>query len=147
MPHSYLVHAHSRSSPGPIFGALLRAATWPVWSPVDAADIEGGGDPAAPQQVGDIRIFRTGRVRSRERISGLVPDRRFAYENLGGPFRFYDGVISLSPSSGGGTDIAWTATFEPKIPFTGGFWEWFLGRHMQRMATGLAAYAEHRIRQ
>jgi hypothetical protein len=32
----------------------------------------------------------------------------------------------------------------PKLPGTGWFWAWYLGRFVQRMADGLAGYAiEH----
>nr|WP_245653155.1 SRPBCC family protein [Herbidospora sakaeratensis] len=92
------------------------------------------------QDAGDTRILRTGRSVSRERIVELIDDRRFVYDNLGGPFRSYRGTVDLAPASGGGTHITWSAVFVPKIPFLGGFWTWYLTRFMQRMADGLAAY-------
>ncbi|HEX7660472.1 MAG TPA: SRPBCC family protein [Pseudonocardiaceae bacterium] len=141
MPYSYVVRSHSQAGPDAVFALLVRAATWPSWSPIDAAEVEGGADPAGEQQVGDIRVFRTGRAISRERITGLIADRRFAYENLGGPFKSYDAIIELAEAPRGGTDITWTATFEPKLPLSGAFWRWYLTRFMQRMANGLARYA------
>ncbi|MCO5969032.1 SRPBCC family protein [Actinoallomurus soli] len=141
MPYSYRVTSHSPANPDVVFTALVRAATWPSWSPIDAAEIEGGGDPAGRQQVGDTRIFRTGRAVSRERIVELVTDRRFGYENVSGPFRSYRGTVELAAAPQGGTDITWSATFEPKLRPSGPFWRWYLTRFMQRMADGLASYA------
>ncbi|NSC19959.1 SRPBCC family protein [Streptomyces albus subsp. chlorinus] len=141
MPYSYTVTAHSPAGPEAVYAALVRAATWPSWSPIDAAEIEGGGDPGERQDVGDVRVFRTGRAVSRERIVELVPDQRFGYENMGGPFRSYLGSVLLTEGPRGGTDITWAADFEPKLRFSGPFWRWYLTRFMQRMVDGLAAYA------
>jgi hypothetical protein len=140
VPYSYTVRAHSPSPPSALYGALVRAATWPSWSPIDAACVDAGSDPDSPQRIGDVRIFRTGRAISRERITELVPDRRFVYDNLGGPFRSYRGVVGLEPAPGGGTTITWTGTFAPRLPLTGGLLRWYLTRFMQRMADGLAGY-------
>ncbi|GAA2068938.1 SRPBCC family protein [Streptomyces albiaxialis] len=142
MPYSYAVTARSRAHPATVFSTLLRASTWPSWSPIDAAGLEDGGDPGTPQGVGDTRVFRTGRTVSRERIVDLAENRRFGYENVGGPFRSYQGTIALAETPEGGTDIIWTAVFEPKLPLSGPLWRWYLTRFMQRMADGLAAYAE-----
>ena len=141
MPHSYVVNSHSRANPGAVFSVLTRGITWPLWSPIDAVEIESDGDPQGPQQVGDTRVFRTGRAISREPIVELIADRRFAYENTGGPFRYYRGVVELTEAPQGGTDIAWSADFEPKLPLSGPFWRWYLTRFMQRMADGLAEFA------
>jgi hypothetical protein len=141
VPYTYRVTSHSPATPDAVFAALVRAATWPSWSPIDAAELEGGGDPDGRQQVGDTRIFRTGRAVSRERIVELVPDRRFGYENVSGQFRSYRGTVELAAAPQGGTDITWSAIFEPKVRLSGPFWRWFLTRFMQRMADGLASYA------
>ena len=78
---------------------------------------------------------------NRERIVEMVDDRRFGYENPNPPFRTYRGLVELTTASQGGTDITWSATFEPKLRWTGPFWTWFLTRFMRRMARGLAEYA------
>ncbi|WP_049560923.1 SRPBCC family protein [Nonomuraea sp. SBT364] len=138
MPYSYRVTARSQAAPGAVYAALVRAATWPSWSPIDSADVDG--DPEV-QRIGDTRIFRTGRSVSRERIVDLVTDRRFVYDNEGGPFRSYRGTVDLAPAPAGGTDITWSAVFDPRLPLSGGFWRWYLTRFMRRMADGLAEYA------
>lgn len=131
----------SQASPDTVYALLISAGTWPSWSPISAAEVEGDGDPDGQQGVGDTRVFRTGRAVSRERITGLVAGRRFSYENASGPFRCYHGVIELAEPPQGGTSITWSASFEPKLPFSGPFWRWYLSRFMQRMADGLARYA------
>lgn len=141
MLYTYVVTSHSRAEPDAVYAALTRAATWPLWSPIDAAEIADGSDPEGRQEVGDTRVFRTGRVISREKIVELVADRRFVYENVSGPFRFYRGTVELAAASQGGTGITWSGSFEPKLRFSGRFWRWYLTRFMQRMADGLAAYA------
>ncbi len=141
MPYAYVVTSHSSANSDAVFTVLVHAATWPSWSPIDAVEIEGG-DTERPQQVGDTRVFRTGRATSRERIVELVTGRRFGYENASGPFRSYRGTVELSEAPQGGTDITWSAVFEPKLRLSGPFWRWYLTRFMQKMADGLAAYAE-----
>ncbi|MFE7117390.1 SRPBCC family protein [Streptomyces sp. NPDC057654] len=148
-PCTYSVTAHSPAKPPAVFGVLVDAATWPTWSAIDAVEVEPGSGspegpagPAVPQQVGDTRVFRTGKTIARERIVELVADRRFVYENESGPFRSYRGTVELAESPQGGTDITWSAVFEPKPRLSGPFWRWYLTRFMQRMVSGLAAYAD-----
>lgn len=135
------VNSSSKADPGAVYALLSRPGTWPSWSPVDSVEIEGGGHPADPQQVGDVRVVRIGRVVSRERITVLVPALRFGYEIEGGPFRSYHGVVQLEVAPDGGTDITWSAAFEPKLPFSGPFMRRYLTRFLQQMADGLAAAA------
>ncbi|WP_051852308.1 SRPBCC family protein [Streptomyces aureocirculatus] len=117
MSYTYTVTAHSQASPAAVFDALLRPGTWPSWSPIEAAEVEGDGDPGDRQEVGDVRIFRIGGNAAREHITGLVPDRKFHYENPGKPFRSYHGTVELSEAPRGGTDITWRAdTVWPRTP-------------------------------
>ncbi|MEU7872633.1 SRPBCC family protein [Dactylosporangium sp. NPDC049140] len=142
MPNSYRVSARSAAAPDAVYRLLLSAGTWPLWSPIDAAEVENGTDPGRLARVGDTRIFRTGRAVSRERVVELVTDRRFGYEIVGGrTFRSYRGLVELASDGRGGTTVTWSATFQPAVRFTGPFWEWFLTRFMRRMAAGLAAHA------
>jgi hypothetical protein len=136
-----MVSSRSKASRGAVYALLVRSGTWPSWSPIDSVEIEGGGDPAGQQQIGDIRVFRIGRMASRERITGLLPGLRFAYEIEGGPFRSYRGVVGLEAAPQGGTDITWSVAFEPGLPFSGPLWRWYLTRFLQRMADGLAVTA------
>ena len=142
--NSYRVTAISDAPPEIVFDVLLHGATWPDWSPIDGFSLEGGGDPAGPQGIGDVRLFRTGRVISREPITALTHARRIAYVNTSPPWRRYRGLIELAPVESGGTVVTWSAEFTPRFPGTGWFWRLFLRRFMQRMANGLAAYADGR---
>ncbi|MDT0466649.1 SRPBCC family protein [Streptomyces gibsoniae] len=142
MTFTYSVTARSRANPDAVYAALVRAGTWPLWSPIDAVEVEVG-DPGDPQRAGDTRVFRTGRAVSHERIVELITDRRFVYENVNGPFRFYRGSVELAQRREGGTDIVWSAQFAPKLPLSGPFWRWYLTRFMRRMVEGLASHAEH----
>ena len=141
MPVNIAVTSQSQAKPAAVFSVLLQVGTWPSWTKISSAELEGGGDPAGRQQVGDVRIFRTGGVASRERIVELVEDRKFVYDNAASPFKSYRGTIELSETPDGGTGVAWSATMEPKMPFTGAFWRWYLTRFLQGIANGLAAYA------
>lgn len=138
--HTSAVNSSSKAGPEAVYALLARSGTWPSWSPVDSVEIEGG-DPAVPQQVGDVRVVRIGRVVSRERITVMVPALRFGYEIEGGPFRSYHGVVQLEAAPDGGTNITWSAEFEPKLPLSGRFMRRYLTRFLQQMADGLAAAA------
>jgi polyketide cyclase/dehydrase/lipid transport protein len=140
--NSYRVTATSDASAETVFAVLLRGATWPSWSPIDEFSLEGDGDPAGPQGIGDVRVFRTGSTVSREPITELTHARRIAYVNTSPPWRRYRGLIELAPTEAGGTVITWSAEFTPLLRGTGWFWRLFLRRFMQRMANGLAAYAD-----
>ncbi|WP_326560706.1 SRPBCC family protein [Micromonospora sp. NBC_01796] len=133
--------------------ALLRAgATWPTWSGLDSFELEravppvdgngaGDGGPGAHEEVGAIRVFRTGPMTSREEIVELVSARRLSYVLLSGlPLRDYRADVDLTPTLEG-TTIRWHSTFEAKVPGTGWFYRLFLGRFIRQTAEGLAAYA------
>jgi hypothetical protein len=138
----YEVNAHSAARAHVVFTLLATGVTWPTWSPIDTAEIlNDEGDAEGAEGVGTTRVFRTGRNVSREKVEELVPDRRLGYVMVGGPLRDYRGDVSLSPAADGGTDICWRATFSPKIPGTGWFWQLFLSRYMRRFVDGLAAHA------
>ncbi|MET7877619.1 SRPBCC family protein [Micromonospora profundi] len=141
MPHRYSINARSDAAPTAVYDALLRAGSWPLWSPIDSVTLADGRDPWDRGRVGDVRLFRTGRALSRESIEELEPDRRFVYINPSGPFRSYRGQIELIPD-GSGTRISWQAEFETNIRLLGPFMRLYLLRFMRRMAWGLATYAE-----
>jgi Polyketide cyclase / dehydrase and lipid transport len=130
----YEVSARSAAPAEIIYALLLTPGTWPAWSPVDAAEVEEG-DPDVPQEAGAVRVFRTGRTVSRERITALTPGRRMEYG--GGALRDYRAAVELTPLPDGGTRIDWSGTFRGNP-----LWKAFLTWHMGRMARGLAAYAE-----
>jgi hypothetical protein len=117
--------------------ALLRdGASWPRWSPLGSFELvrEGEGEP---EGLGAIRLFRTGGIRSYEKIVALEPGRRFGYAlDHGLPLRDYVAYVDLSPVDGG-TEIHWHSTFTAKIPGTGWFYRRFLGRFVGQVVAGL----------
>lgn len=137
----YVVTAQSRARPAEVFEALVHAGTWPSWSPADSAEIEGGGDPAGLQRIGDTRILRTGRAVSRARVTALVADARLDYENVDAWFHSHLCRVELAEIELGGTHITWAGAFDPRLPLSGPLWRWHLRRSMQRMVDGLAAYS------
>ncbi|WIY01802.1 SRPBCC family protein [Amycolatopsis mongoliensis] len=117
--------------------ALLRdGASWPRWSPLGSFELVREGEDE-PEGLGAIRLFRTGRIRSYEKIVALEPGRRFGYAlDHGLPLRDYVAYVDLSPCDGG-TEIHWHSTFTAKIPGTGWFYRRFLGRFIGRVVAGL----------
>lgn len=121
--------------------ALLRdGASWPEWSPLGSFELVRPGEDE-PEGLGAIRLFRTGRVRSYEKIVALEPGRRFGYAlDHGLPLRDYVAYVDLSPVDGG-TEIHWHSTFTAKIPGTGWFYRRFLRAFIGRVVAGLAEAA------
>ncbi|WP_121162530.1 SRPBCC family protein [Micromonospora pisi] len=146
------VHAVSRGSAQTVYELLRAGETWPTWSglgsftleqpsPMPDRDGVAASGVGADQAVGAIRLFRTGPLRSREQIVELVPGRRLSYVLLSGlPLRDYRADVDLTPTSGG-TEIRWRSTFAAKVPGTGWFYRWFLGRFLDQTVRGLAGYA------
>jgi hypothetical protein len=132
------VHARTAAPADAVYALLRDGASWPTWSPLGSFELVGEGQDE-PEGLGAIRLFKTGGVRSYEKIVALEPGRRFGYAlEHGLPLRDYVAYVDLSPR-GGGTDIHWHSTFTPKIPGTGWFYRWFLGSFIKRVAGGLAA--------
>lgn len=150
MTRSYDVSARTSADAATVYGLLTMGASWPLWSPIDAFELEQPADtrdPAlqdGPQVVGDVRLFRTGRNVSRERVVALVPDRELHYELLSGGYgllRDYRGSVVLAPDALTGTTIRWRATYTVPVPLVGGPFARYLGSFQQRMVDGLAAHA------
>lgn len=130
----------SAAPPAAVYGLLVDGATWPTWSGHDAAEVvergEGDGDG-----VGAVRVLHRGRMRSRERIVELVPERRLGYVLLAGlPLRDYRANVDLTPERGG-TAIRWSSDFAAKVPGTGAIFRLALTKFMTAATEGLAARA------
>ena len=142
---SYDVSASCRADPSRVFGLLVDGSTWPEWSPIDSYDAEPKAGAIAPAaHAGTVRVFRTGRNVSRERVVELVPDRRLTYEMLSGSslLQDYRGQIDVSPESGGGTRIRWRAAWRSPVPGVGWLMQRYLRGFQQRMVDGLASHAD-----
>jgi hypothetical protein len=122
-----------------VYALLADGATWPEWSLIDSFELLEPG-AGVPEGLGAVRLFTTGRHKSRERVVICRPGEAFAYElERGLPLRDYRAVITLTPGAHGGTTINWRSTFRAKVPGTGGIYRRELGKFIRRTVEGLAA--------
>ncbi|WP_129670129.1 SRPBCC family protein [Phytoactinopolyspora endophytica] len=123
-----------------VYALLREGAGWPSWSPIERFElvresVDGG------EGVGAVRLFRTGRIRSVERIVELVPDRRLSYVlEKGLAVRGYRADIDLSEDVSG-TSIRWHSTFRSKMPGMGGLYRRTLTTFIRKCAEGLAEHS------
>ncbi|HEX4126587.1 MAG TPA: SRPBCC family protein [Acidimicrobiales bacterium] len=130
--------ATTGADPASVYALLADGSTWPEWSPIGAFElIEPGA--GTPEGLGAVRLFTTGRHKSREQVVTCEPGLAFAYVLQAGlPLRDYKAVVTLTPAAGG-TSINWYSTFRPKVPGTGRLYRRELGRFIKRTVEGLAA--------
>jgi uncharacterized protein YndB with AHSA1/START domain len=128
------------ADPATVFRLLADGSTWPDWSPLGSFQLLEAGD-GSPEGVGAVRLFTTGRIRSRERVVESRPDEVFSYVlEKGLAVRDYRAVITLTPS-GPGTTVHWCSTFRAKVPGTGGIYRRQLGKFIKETVDGLATAA------
>jgi hypothetical protein len=136
---SYDVRAISSAPPSAVWSALLDSASWTTWAPMD--ELVTAKSTGGLAQVGTLRTFRTGSVVATERVTSLEPLRRMDYEGVENPqLRDYQASIELEQTPAGGTAIHWYGRYRTR-PSLGLLMRWYLPRFMQKMASGLAAYA------
>ena len=120
---------------------LGDGSTWPDWSPLGSFQLLEAGD-GSPEGVGAVRLFTTGRVKSRERVVERRPDEVFSYVlEKGLALRDYRAVITLTPSGLGAPRSHWRSTFRAKVPGTGGIYRRQLGKFIKQTVDGLATAA------
>jgi Polyketide cyclase / dehydrase and lipid transport len=131
----------SGADPATVYALLADGSTWPEWSPIDAFTlIEPGA--GTPEGLGAVRLFTTGRHRSRERVVECRPGEVFSYVLESGlPVRDYKAAITLAPTAGG-TSINWHSTFRPKVPGSGWLYRRELGKFIKQTVDGLAVAAD-----
>lgn len=126
--------------PEMVYGLLADGSTWPSWSPIGRFELLESGERVGDQPEGRnaVRLFTTGRSKSRERVVETRPNEVFSYTvEHGLPLRDYTAVINLSPN-GAGTSITWRSTFFATRPATGWIYRILLGRFIGRTVQGLA---------
>jgi hypothetical protein len=129
------------ADPASVYALLADGSTWPEWSPIGSFELIAPGS-GTPEGLGAVRLFTSGRHRSRERVVTCEPGQVFAYElEAGLPLREYRAVVTLT-SSPKGTAINWRSTFRPKVPGTGWLYRRELGKFIGRTVEGLAAAAD-----
>ena len=132
--------AISRANPSAVFSLLKDSAGWPRWSMFTSSGLERAGH-SDPEGLGAIKTFSTHVTKTREQVTELIPDRKLGYVLLSGfPFRNYHGNVVLT-STGAGTRIDWTATFQCRYG-TGWFWRRLMNRVLSDLSKQLAAAAD-----
>jgi hypothetical protein len=136
--------ATTTGDPDTVYDLLADGSTWPTWSPLGSFELLAPGD-GTPEGLGAVRLFTTGRHKSRERVVERRPGRSFAYVlEAGLALRDYKAVITLVPNADRGTTVNWRSTFTAKVPGTGGMYRRQLGAFIEQCVQGLAAAAgEH----
>jgi hypothetical protein len=133
-------------APDAVYDLLADGSTWPTWSPIGSFELLAPGD-GNPEGFGAIRLFTTGRHKSRERVVERHPGRSFAYVlEAGLALRDYKAVVTLAPNADGGTTINWRSTFTAKVPGTGGIYRRQLGAFIEQCVQGLALAAGEQAR-
>ena len=131
----------STADPAAVFALLADGSTWPEWSPLGSFQLLEPGD-GPPEGLGAVRLFTTGRVKSRERVVERRPNEIFSYAlEKGLALRDYVAVITLTPTDQGGTTIRWRSTFWAKVPGTGDLYRRQLGKFIEQTVDGLAVAA------
>ncbi len=132
--------AASTADPPAVYALLADGSTWPDWSPLGTFALIEPGD-GSPEGVGAVRLFVTGRHKSRERVVHRRPGEAFAYVlEEGLPLRDYRADVTLTPADPG-TLIRWRSTFRAKVPGTGWLYRRELGKFIGRTVDGLARAA------
>jgi Polyketide cyclase / dehydrase and lipid transport len=134
------------ADPASVYALLADGSTWPEWSPIGSFELIDPG-AGSPEGLGAVRLFTTGRHKSRERVVTCRPGEVFAYElEKGLPLQGYRAVITLTPAPPGttmtGTTINWRSTFRPKVPGSGWIYRRELGKFIKRTVEGLATAAD-----
>ena len=137
---SFSVEARSAASPAAIYALLSDGATWPTWSPFQAFELEREGE-AGGESKGAIRVLTSGRIRNREELTELSPDRLFGYSSLSGlPIRDHQASVRLEPVADGAL-ITWQERFETTWPGSAWYLARSLRKFVQACADGLAIHA------
>jgi len=133
--------ATTEADAGTVYELLADGSTWPEWSPIDSFELLEPG-AGAPEGLGAVRRFTTGRIHSTERVVELRPGEQLSYVLLSGlAVRNYRADITVAPGPGG-TTITWHSGFRSKMPGTGGLYRRSLSKFIGRCAEGLARASE-----
>ena len=134
--------ATTKADPMAVYALLADGSTWPEWSPIGAFQLLHPGD-GSPEGLGAVRLFTTGRHRSRERVVDCRPGECFSYVlEAGLAVRDYRAVVTLTPVDDGTTSINWRSTFRAKVPGSGWLYRRQLGAFVRDTLDGLASAAD-----
>lgn len=112
--------ARSAAPPERVFALLAAGDRWQEWAGllVPRSRWQVPGEPVGG--VGAVRRLGIGPLVSLERVVEHEPPRRLAYVvDSRAPYRDYRAVVELAPDGRGGTEVTWSASFQPRLPGTG----------------------------
>jgi len=141
--YSFATEATSSAPPDVVFAVLADATRWKDWAGwfIRESSWEREGTPP-PGGIAAIKRLGAKPIYSREETVDYDPPKHYAYSILSGqPVKAYRADVDLTPVDGG-THIRWAFRFEPKVPGTGAFMRFYLGRIVAGLARRLAAQAE-----
>ena len=123
--------ATTGADPAAVYALLADGSTWPEWSPLGSFDLVEPGD-GTPEGLGAVRLFTTGRHRSRERVVECRPGEAFAYVlEEGLPLRGYKAVVTLTPATAAAPPSTGARPSGPRCPGTGWLYRRELGRFIR----------------
>lgn len=111
---------------------LIAAPTEQVWSmakdflksPGSGVEVVTEAAGNGPDGVGAERTITIGRVKVRERLLSMGPEKEFSYSILSGaPLKDHKAIATFT-QSGAATEVRWDIAFAPKIPGSG----WIVAR-------------------
>ena len=119
---SFEVHKTTSAPVQTVFRLLADGGNWKAWARpiVFQSSWATEGDPA-PGGVGAVRKLGMWPVFVQEETVEYEQDRRHVYKLVGPrqPVDNYVGVVELTPTASGGTDIHWSGSFTEKLRGTG----------------------------
>lgn len=125
----------TEAEPAAVWRLLGDSYTWPTWTPIESVVLDRHGDAAG---LGEVRTFKTGRVRLREQIIERQAERGLSYKLVSGlALRRYHVDIDLTPQPEG-TEIRWHTTLTAMIPGLGWLYRRSLRKVTQQFVDGLA---------
>jgi uncharacterized protein YndB with AHSA1/START domain len=127
--------AHSQAPRAEVWRRLSDLQTWDQWGPWSKTTIDG-----------EIRTLVSERKHMSgkpyvmtERVTALEPEERLEYDLLAGlPVKRYHATVLLADKDGG-TDITWSARFDPPWPIFGGLWKGSMQKVLRDVSEALAS--------
>jgi uncharacterized protein YndB with AHSA1/START domain len=130
--------AHSDAPRAEVWKRLSDLETWDTWGPWTKATVDGEIHTLVSE-----RKRMTGKPYvMTERVTAMQPEQRLEYDLLSGlPVRNYHASVVLTDADGG-TDVTWSANFDPPWPIFGGLWRGAMQKVMRDCSEALGANLE-----
>lgn len=130
--------AHSDAPREAVWSKLSDLQNWSDWGPWTETTVDG----EFRTLVSDRKRMTGKPYVMKERVTALEPTHRFEYDLLSGlPVKNYHATVELGERDGG-TDITWSARFDPPWPIFGGLWRGAMLKVLRDVSEALARAAE-----